>query len=254
MDLTNLRILQGFDALLKNTYNDDAVNAFIATIKNTGLMSFSYQKENKFFFALQHLFYIYRQFEDEEIGVLPFNTGKIGGSLFFVLKHEKSRSTMQKVLHHLSSEGYSATLDYASWRDGYAREGVRLEQYVSQQLYSDYTKEHDALFSDSSGRSYSANYDTIIEQEKHNILLDAIQGRIYIRGIKLTSKDIHSQNTTIDMLRILLKNLGQEVPNTELPVSTYSQNKSEILGKVIMPIRKLTKEHFGQELPVFCSG
>lgn len=161
---------------------------------------------------------------------------------------------MQKVLSHLASEGYITTLDYASWRDGYSSDGVRVEQYISEKLYSDYTKEHDVLFSDSSGRSYSGSYDTIIENEKHNILLDTIQGRIYIRGIKLTSKDIHSQNTTIDMLRILLKNLGQEVPNTGLPVSTYSQNKSEILGKVVMPIRKLVKEHFDQELSLFCSG
>ena len=46
------------------------------------------------------------------------------------------------------------------------------------------------------------------------------------------------------MMRILIENIGKEVSNSQLPVSTYSQNKSEILGKVILPIQKLAKEYF----------
>lgn len=207
-------------------------------------MSFSYQRENKLFFALQYLFYRYRQFEDEEIGILPFNTGKIGGSLFFVMKNGKSRATIQKVLDHLRSEGHIASLDYASWRDGYASDGVRLEQFVTQKLYSDYTREGNVLFSDTSGTSYFGDYEAVIENEKDCILLDTIRGKIYICGNKLTSKEIHSQNTTIDMMKILMENIGKEVSNSKLPVSTYSQNKNEILGKVVIPIRKLAKEHF----------
>lgn len=84
----------------------------------------------------------------------------------------------------------------------------------------------------------------VIENERDCIFLDTIRGRIYIKGIKLTSKEIHSQNTTIDMMKILLENMGKEVSNSKLPVSTYSQNKNEILSKVVLPIRKLAKEHF----------
>lgn len=61
--------------------------------KESGFIQFSYQKENKLLFAIQYLFYKYRQFEDEEIGIIPFNTGKIGGSLFFVVKTEKPDNT-----------------------------------------------------------------------------------------------------------------------------------------------------------------
>lgn len=135
-------------------HDDNAVSAFIDVIKKIGLTSFSYQKENKLFFALVYLFHKYRQFDDEEIGVLPFNTGKIGGSLMFVMKSGKSRTTIWKVLEHLRNEGYIVSMDYASWRDGYSSDGVRLEQYITQKLYSDYTKEGDVLFTDTSGTSY----------------------------------------------------------------------------------------------------
>ncbi len=190
-------------------------------------MSFSYQKENKLYFTIHHLFNHYRQFEDEELWILPFNTGKIGGSLFFVMKHKKSRTTMQKVLSHLQTEGYIASMDYVSWRDGYSGDGLRIEQCITQKLYSEYTKEWNVLFSDIQGVTYFGDYDTIIRNEKDCILLDTIWGRVYIWGVKLTSKEIHSQNTTIDMLKILLENVGKDVSNSKLPVSTYSQNKNE---------------------------
>lgn len=170
------------------------------------------------------------------------------------MKQGKSRETMLKVLASLRNDGHIARLEYASYRDGYSDEGVRLDQYITKGLYSDYTQEGNILFSDTWGRSYCGDYEKIIEDEKESILLDTIQGRIYIKGMKLTSRDIHSQNTTIDMFRILLENMGQEVSNTELPVSTYSQNKSEIQGKVVIPIRKLSAEYFGHEIPLFCSG
>lgn len=160
------------------------------------------------------------------------------------MKYKESRETLQKVLNHLQSEGHITFLDYASWRDGSSSDGVRLEQFVTEKLYSEYTKEGDVLFSDSFGRGYFGDYNSIIENEKDCMLLDTIGGRIYLCGTKLTSKEIHSQNTTIDMFKILLENMGKEVSNSKLPVSTYSQNKNEILGKVVLPIRKLAKEHF----------
>lgn len=254
IDNTNLKIIEWFNYIFKNAYDDSAANECIKNIKSIGMMSFSYQNENKLFFALQYLFNKYKQFEDEEIGVLPFNTGKIGGSLFFVMKHKRSRATLQKVLHHLREDRYIATVDYASWRDGYSSDGIRVEQHITEKLYSDYTKEGNVIFANTLGTSYFGDYNTVVEKEKDGILLDTIGGRIYIGGIKLTSKDIHSQNTTIDMLKILLENMGKEVSNSKLPVSTYSQNKNEILSKVVIPIKKLAKEYFWKDISLVCSG
>jgi hypothetical protein len=62
--------------------------------------------------------------------------------------------------------------------------------------------------------------------------------------VKFTSKEIHSQGATIDTMRILLENIGEEILNTSLPASSYSHNKNEIMGKIVLPIRKLTKKYF----------
>ena len=254
IDHMNLKILEGFNSLFRGIRTDSSMETFIDTIRKIGLSSFAYQKENKVLAALQYLFHQYQGFDDEAIGVLPFNTGRIGGSLFFVMKKERSRTTINKVLKQLRADGHIASLDYASWRDWYSSDGVRVEQYISEQIYSDYTREWDVLFTDSFGRSYSGDYDTMIQNETDGILLDTIGGRIYLQGTKLTSKEIHSQNTTINMLKLLLGNIGKEVLNSRLPSSTYSHNKNELLSKIILPIKKITKEHFGQEVSLTCSG
>jgi hypothetical protein len=254
IDETNLRILEWFDALLKDKNNSNSADIFIESIWQIGLSSFSYQKENRLFFALQHYFHRFQQFEDESIGIIPFNTGQLGGSFLFVMKKGKSRITMQKILSQLRDDGHNVSLDHASWRDGYPSEGIQLEQYISEKVYSSYTKAWEVLFVDSFGKSYSDDYETIIKDECDCLLLDTIWRRIYINGIKLTSKDIHSQNTTIDVLKILIENRGKEVSNSKLPISTYSQNKNEILTKIIIPLKKITQENFWKEISLSCSG
>jgi hypothetical protein len=117
---------------------------------------------NKLFFAFKYYFYQLTQFEDENIGILPFNTGKIGGSLLFVMKADKSRKTFQATIDNLRREGHTINLAYLSWRDGYTSRGVCLEQYIERKIYSEYTKCGDVSYSDSFGKSYTGNYDDII--------------------------------------------------------------------------------------------
>lgn len=56
------------------------------------------------------------------------------------------------------------------------------------------------------------------------------------------------------MLRVLLEHIGEEVSCTKLPVSTYSQNKNELLSKIILPLQKLARLYFSQEISLVCTG
>lgn len=249
----NLKILQWFSFLLSPGAGDRWTQDFFERIQAVGLESFSYQKLNMFFFALQYHFHRFKKFESEQIWIIPFNTGKAWGSLLFTTEKGKSRDTFTKALDTLRDEWYIASLIYASWRDGMSDKSVRMEQYISKRVYSQYTRIGDVIFRDSHGNSYCDNYESIIERESESIILDTLSTRIYIGGRRLTSKDIHSQNTTIDVLRILIDNIGQEVSNSRLPLSTYSQNKTELLTKIIRPIRSLISEQYEKELTLNCS-
>ena len=253
IDITNFQILAGLSHLLNNQRWDDASDMCIDIFKKIWLLSFAYQKENMLYCKFQYLFDQYRQFQTENIAIMPFNSGKIWGSFFFVMKKWKSHTTLKKVLEKMNSDGDIALIEYASWRDGVASQGIVIEQYLSEKIYSTYTREWSIMFSDTLWNSYFAEYSSILENEIHGILLDTIGWRIYVQWKKLTSKDIHSQNTTIDMFKILIWNIGNEVSNSELPISTYSQNKNEILSKVVLPIKRIAKQYFDSELLLTCS-
>ncbi len=177
----NLQILEGFSFLFNHPHERHASDRFLEILQGVGLSSFSYQKENTLLFEIGYLFHQFKQFSDEKIAILPFNTGKMGGSLLIVIEKGYSRTTFQKVLDHLRQDHAGICLYHASWRDRTASSGVRLEQYLSNEVYSDYTQKGDILYRDSFGASYAAPYEGIIQREVNGILLDTIAGRIYIR-------------------------------------------------------------------------
>jgi hypothetical protein len=79
-----------------------------------------------------------------------------------------------------------------------------------------------------------------------------LNNKIYINGRKLTSSDIHSQTATVDILKILMENIGKDISNKEFAVSSYSKNKNDMQGKIIIPLIELIQKEFGKKLPLVC--
>jgi hypothetical protein len=98
------------------------------------------------------------------------------------------------------------------------------------------------------------NYNEILTQEKTGLLLDMIHNKMYLNGKKLTSTDLCSQTTTINILYKLMENLGQDVRNKEFEISSYSKNKNEMLGKIILPLISLIEKETGEAFPLICKG
>jgi hypothetical protein len=83
-------------------------------------------------------------------------------------------------------------------------------------------------------------------------LLDTLNNKIYLNGQKLTSQEIHSQSATIEIMQILIQNLGKDISNKDLPLSSYSKNKNEMLGKIVLPLIELLEKKTGKKLPLIC--
>jgi len=79
-----------------------------------------------------------------------------------------------------------------------------------------------------------------------------INNKIYINGRKLTSEDLHSQTATVDILKILIENIGKDISNKSLTVSSYSKNKNDMLGKIVIPLIELIEKEIGKKLPLIC--
>lgn len=102
------------------------------------------------------------------------------------------------------------------------------------------------------GKVQIGDCDTMIQNYSTGILLDMLNNKMYINGRKLTSEDIHSQTATVDILKILIENTGKDISNKDLSVSSYSKNKNDMLGKIIIPLIELVEKETGKKLPLIC--
>jgi len=172
---------------------------------------------------------------------------------------DEFRNKIEQVISWLKSNtSENICIDYLSWEDGYETEGIRVEQNLGEGIYSKFISK-DAI----AVREYENHECTKkiiskeeMEKEKKNIdlLVDLKNKDIYIKNSKLTSKDIHSSSTTVEILKILLENHGKCISNKVLPESSYTFERGELQSKIISPLVKAVKKYAGKDLDLKITG
>jgi len=97
------------------------------------------------------------------------------------------------------------------------------------------------------------DYDTLIQDNNNDIILDLIYNRVFILWKRVNSKEIHSQSMTVEILAYLLQHIDTNITNTELTKSSYSKNKNNMNGKIIIPLKKLIKQKIWKNILLSCS-
>jgi hypothetical protein len=70
----------------------------------------------------------------------------------------------------------------------------------------------------------------------------------------VSSKEILSQQLTIDLLDKFISDESREIHASELPASTYTQNKSEMMSKILSPLMRTVRRRLGKEIQLSCHG
>jgi hypothetical protein len=141
---------------------------------------------------------------------------------------------------------------YANWLDGLECRWFIVEQDLKNNIFSEFISKNSIVLEKSSWVTKIIKSDFLNYEDLDWLTLDLIKRKIYLDWEKLTSKELHSQNTTIDILEILLSNFWKDISNKNLPKSSYSSNKNEMLWKIILPLVKLIEERKKIKLPLIC--
>ena len=104
------------------------------------------------------------------------------------------------------------------------------------------------------GSTQLIEHSQIALQTYDDIIVDTIHHKIYLPWHKLTSKDLHTQTSTSEILEIALQKLDTDIPNTQLPVGAYAKNKNDMTAKIIIPLKKLIEKYCDKDLMFTCSG
>lgn len=228
------------------------IEDFIEHINNQRKFLSIISQENHFAEEFYFIFRKLRKNSLEDIGILPIYSSKLWGWCVFVMKPGISRDTLDKTLQEMRTFYPNAEIEYCSYMDGNSHNGIKVEQFITGWVYSQYIQKNQVLYKNNLEISYISTMGDILEKENSGILVDTISRKIYINWTRLTSKEIPAQNTTSELLSILFEKRWQDVSSKELPNSSYASNKNEMLGKIVIPLVKIVKDTFDIDFPFIC--
>ena len=182
------------------------------------------------------------------------DTNTMWWSLFFVTPIEWLRKNILNTIHQAQFDFPWSELLYANRIDWVEENGIICEQDLLQSKKSEYIDSNMLVLELPDKNFMFGAYDYLVQQKEVDIILDTVHWKIYTSWQKLTSKDLHSQTWTIDMLLTALENVWTDISNKELPASSYARSKNDMVGKIIIPLVKLIKEKTQKELPLECYG
>lgn len=254
LSILNIRTLKFFDKVLNWWYTENWINKLIDNINEYRHAISIIESQSNFAENFIYYFNKNKVNSEESLWITPGYYSKFWWWYIVATKPGISRATIEKTLEDIKNIYPDAEIEYCSYLDGESSDGAMVEQFISEWVYSQYVDKNKFLFKSNKWDNYIWDYNEIIEKEKDWLLFDMINNKIYLNWEKLTSKDIPSQNTTIEVITRLLEHIWEEISNKELPASSYSTNKNEMLGKIILPLIKLIEEKTKEQIPLVCKG
>ena len=183
----------------------------------------------------------------------PIYTNKYGGNYLVVFEDDSDLDVLEAVLEDMKNNypdiRIRETYDFVTP----ARDGIVIEQDVKNNIWKEIWKDLYVLLNNDNEQKF-VSYTDINPKEQRWIFFDGVKNKVYVNGKALTSKDIKSAITTIELFEHILKSEDHEVKNNELWPSSFSGQQNQMESKIISPFVKYIKNVFGKELDIQCSG
>ena len=259
MNGLNLQILMMLGELFKQGAREDVLRSFLRTIDKHQILFMllgvdSPQLETVNSIIHQEAFRI----DELGAGIKSASTTK-KGIILFALPYGRGQQIIDKIILRVEKETDSdLQIIYASWLDGIEEEGMKIEQDLKNGVYSEFISKNTVKILDFSQKK--PNYLFLTPEEfnqqkkKIDLLLVEGEGKIYVKGKPLTSRELHSKKATIELLKILLQQKGKEIFNNELPVSSYAKDRYELQSKIVIPLLRAIEKRTKKKLDLKVKG
>ena len=251
--LSSAKMIKALSKLYNYWYDQNLINDFIHSVNEYRYSTSLIEKQSSF---AEDFIYHFRKNTNniwQKIGITPVCSWKIWWWYLIVTPVWSSRDAISKSILDLKWSFPNIELEYSSYNDWVSCDWVKVDQFIGKEVYSKYIDSNKYKYKDNKWKTYIWDYNEIIEKEKEWLLFDMISNKIYLNWIKLTSKDICSQTTTIEVLIKLLKSSTKEINNTDLTTSSYSKNKNEMVWKIILPFIKFIDSKTWYKLNINCT-
>lgn len=169
--------------------------------------------------------------------------------------YDKAVAEVEKLASH---NGKNVFMDWASWIDGFGEDGLKIEQYLPNGKLSPFTAANDYyLTSYVKGKPHFLlagpnNFETILKT--HDITLFRPTQKIYIRDLLLSSKEIPSAKTTINIIEKVVKSPDCSITNKLFSDTSYGQSRYDLQSKILIPLSKILQRVANAKLDFHIKG
>ena len=200
--------------------------------------------------------YIYEQLRALKINFKPIGSGG-GGSLLLVDKYGELEIKLARLEKKVKEQELDLEIYFFSNTDGWEIDGPTVEQFLSVGSRADHIKGrifkgfvYDCAQSKKE-EIITTDFEKIIKENE--FVLDLDNKKIFIKGKKITSKDLHSAKVAVEILEKLILDDFHMITAEKIETSSY-RDRYEIQSKIISPLIKLVKEKLGKKMPLEIKG
>ncbi len=248
----SLEILNIMVKLFSSGYTESNMKNFIDALNKVRFWNYITRKRSKTF--SRFIDYILQNLTSwsKSIWIAPSDTSVMWWTIIFALPLEWFRKDLLISIEKTNNEIPWVKLIYANWLDWIESKWFIVEQDLDNNQFSEFISKNSYVVKTNKWTSLITNITEIEDNLPEWLTIDLINRKMYLDWDKLTSKELHSQNTTIDILEILLENIWKDICSTEFPISSYTSNKNEMLWKIVIPLVKLIEERKKIKFPLIC--
>lgn len=257
LDKTNMilsiKLLKTFVDIYEFWDAENSIDLFIDTINEFSNNLWIIEKSSNFIENFKYYFKNNSLDNNEKIWIMPIYSWKVWWWYLVVVKQYNTNETFKRSIENIKKVFPNATVEFNSNNDLLIWEWVNIEQDISDgKFYGNFDYESYVLTSNK-WKEIIWKKEELVKIIINWITIDTIKNKIYINWNKLSSKEIHSQNTTVELLLKLINNFWNTISNNDLLRSSYTINKNEMTWKIVIPLLKITKNYFNKELDLVCS-
>lgn len=248
----SLEILNIMIKLFSSWYTESNMKIFIDALNKVRFWNYITRKRSKTFSRFIDSILQNLTTWSRSIWIAPSDTSVMWWTIIFALPLEWFRKDLLISIEKTNIDIPWAKLIYANWLDWIENKWFIVEQDLDNNYYSEFISKSSYIIKTNKWTSLINDITEIEYNLPEWLTIDLINRKMYLDWNKLTSKELHSQNTTIDILEILLENLWKDICSSEFPISSYTSNKNEMLWKIIIPLVKLVEEKKKIRFPLIC--
>jgi len=239
--------------LLEKIYKRGVQNLYIhELIKNMNLI-------NKLYNDIEQDFDITNDFENacamehvspENFWFFPIYTNKYGGNYLVIFEDDSDLRVLENVIHNMKNIYPDIIIREIYDFDDPAKDGLKIEQNIYENLQWGDNRDLYVLIDNYKNQKF-VSYSDIDPQKEPGIFCDMVSNKLYVNWQKLTSKELKSASTTIELFEHLLQSKDGKIKNNELWPSSFTSQQNQMLGKIIYPFVKYIKTTLWKDLPLW---